>query len=209
MTVIGRRSAKTSGPLGDADFGGEAGTSEGGFAPANAAIASSNRSRSPRAKTPRSLRSSPVSRGSRSASILLSRKLASYWPRPRPRSHPPTSMALHLAWQEDHSVTANCPAERPTLIMSMRAVLARAVKECPLRAPPRPAAFRPTEASTGAVRYVRNTSTPDIAADRDLVRVPPEASAPVRPLSFEPKPPPSSRRTGSSRPYRTRAASRA
>ena len=93
MTVIGRRSAETSGPLGDADFDGEAGTSEGGFAPANAAIASSNRSRSPRAKTPISLRSSPVSRGSRSASILLSRKLASYWPRPRPRSHPPTSMA--------------------------------------------------------------------------------------------------------------------
>jgi hypothetical protein len=32
--VIGRRSAEISGPLGGAEFGGEAGTSEGGFAPA-------------------------------------------------------------------------------------------------------------------------------------------------------------------------------
>ena len=96
--VIGRRSAETSGDLVGADFDEETATSAGGFAPANAAIASSNRNRSPSAETPISLRSSAVSRGSMSASILLSRKLASYWPRPRPRSHPPTSMAALHMW---------------------------------------------------------------------------------------------------------------
>jgi hypothetical protein len=44
------------------------------LAPAVTAIASSNRLRSPTTETPMSLRSSIVSRGSRSASILLSRK---------------------------------------------------------------------------------------------------------------------------------------
>src|SRR3984957_10189703 len=57
------------------------------------AIASSSRLRSPTTETPMSLRSSTVSRGSRSASILLSRNFSSYWPSPRPRSHPPTSIA--------------------------------------------------------------------------------------------------------------------
>ena len=92
ITVIGRRSAETAGPLGGLGSDWEAGTSAVGFAPASAAIASSNCSRSPRAETPMSLRSSFVNRGSRSALILLSRKFVSYWPSPRPRSHPPTSM---------------------------------------------------------------------------------------------------------------------
>jgi hypothetical protein len=129
MTVIGRRSAETSGPLGGADLRGEAGTFDGGFAPTNAAIASSNRSRSPRAKTPISLRSSPVSRGSRSASILLSRKLARIGQdrdREAARRHP---WPPHMAWQEDPSVTANCPAARPTLILGLKAVPARVVKD--------------------------------------------------------------------------------
>ena len=67
-------------------------------APAITAIASSSRLRSPTTETPMSLRSSTVSRGSRSASILLSRNFSSYWPSPRPRSHPPTSIAApHMA----------------------------------------------------------------------------------------------------------------
>ena len=45
-----------------------------------------------------SLRSSTVSRGSTSASILLFRNCSSYRPSPRPRSHPPTSIAApHMA----------------------------------------------------------------------------------------------------------------
>jgi hypothetical protein len=139
MTVIGRRSAETSGPLGGADFRGETGTSDGGFAPTNAAIASSNRSRSPRAKTPISLRSSPVSRGSRSASILLSRKLASYWPRARSRSHPPTSMAAsHGLAGGSLSYGKLSSGARLTLILGLKAVPARVVKECLLLARPRP-----------------------------------------------------------------------
>ena len=105
-TVIGRRSADASRPLDGVDFAGEAGP-----APAITAIASSNRLRSPTTETPMSLRSSTVSRGSRSASILLSRNFSSYWPSPRPRSHPPTSIAApHMAWQDDHSDAAACPA---------------------------------------------------------------------------------------------------
>ena len=80
-------------------------------APAITAIASSSRLRSPTTETPMSLRSSTVSRGSRSASILLSRNFSSYWPSPRPRSHPPTSIAApHMAWQDDRSRAAACPA---------------------------------------------------------------------------------------------------
>ena len=117
ITVIGRRSAETSGPLSGADFDGEAGTFAGGFARTNAAIASSSRSRSPRAETPISLRPASVSRGSRSASILLSRKFASYRPRPRPRSHPPTSMAApHMAWRDNRPVGSTCPAARSVLL---------------------------------------------------------------------------------------------
>jgi hypothetical protein len=67
-------------------------TSAGFFTSAKAAIASSNRSRSPKAETPISLRPASVSRGSRSASIALTRNVSSYFPRPRPRSHSPTSM---------------------------------------------------------------------------------------------------------------------
>ena len=95
MTVIGRRSADCSRPLSATAFGRETAASANGFALANAAIASSSLSRSPRAETPISLRPASVSRGSRSASILLSRKLASYWPSSRLRSQDPTSMVLH------------------------------------------------------------------------------------------------------------------
>jgi pimeloyl-ACP methyl ester carboxylesterase len=62
------------------------------FASASAAIAASSRRRSPTAQTPMSFRSSAVRCGNMSASILLSRNFFSYSPRPRPRSHPPTSM---------------------------------------------------------------------------------------------------------------------
>ena len=76
----------------------------------------SSRSRSPRAETPISLRPASVSRGSRSASILLSRKFASYRPRPRPRSHPPTSMAApHMAWRDNRPVGSTCPAAQSVL----------------------------------------------------------------------------------------------
>ena len=72
-----------------------------------------------------------------------------------------------MAWQEDHSVTANCPAARPSLRLWLKAVLARAVKECPLLAHHRALrpeqgipGIRPIEASKAAVSYVRSTSTP-------------------------------------------------
>ena len=87
------------------------GTSAGRPPPAIRAIASSSRLRSPTTETPMSLRSSTVSRGSTSASILLSRNFSSYWPSPRPRSHPPTSIAApHMAWQDNRSRAAACPA---------------------------------------------------------------------------------------------------
>ena len=97
ITVIGRRSADRSRPLSAAAFGGETVELASGFSLANAAIASSSRNRSPRADTPMSLRPASVSRGSRSASILLSLNAASYWPSPRLRSQDPTSMVLHLS----------------------------------------------------------------------------------------------------------------
>jgi hypothetical protein len=50
--------------------------------------------------------------GQTSASILLSRKLLLVL-RPRPRSHPPTFMAVpHMAWQDNRSGAAACPAAR-------------------------------------------------------------------------------------------------
>ena len=63
--------------------------------PDRAAIAASSRSRSPRAETPMSLSPASVNCGNRPASILLSRKFASYCPRPRLSSQDPTSMVLH------------------------------------------------------------------------------------------------------------------
>jgi hypothetical protein len=116
ITVIGRRSAETAGPLDGAGSDCEARASAGGFGPASAAIASSNCSRSPRAETPMSLRSSFVSRSSRSALILLSRKFVSYCSRPRPRSHPATSMAVpHMAWSDNRLARAMCLAAQSVL----------------------------------------------------------------------------------------------
>jgi len=53
-----------------------------------------------------------------------------------------------------------------------------------LRCDHRTAAFRPIEASKAVVCYVGNTSTPDLAADLDQVRNPPEAAAPVKAIGF-------------------------
>ena len=93
MIATGRRSpSRSTALLGGAGLG----TSEGDVAPARTARADRIFRRSPTAETPMSLRSSAVNWGRTSASILLSRKFASYWPRPRLRSHPLTSMdALH------------------------------------------------------------------------------------------------------------------
>ncbi len=109
-TAIGRRSAAISKPSGGADLD-EGGGTSAGVAPDKAAIASSSLRRSPTAETPTSLRSSAVSRGNTSASILLSRNFSSYCPRRRPRSHSPTSMAaLHMAQEDIPAVLAACPA---------------------------------------------------------------------------------------------------
>ena len=74
-----------------------------------------------------------------------------------------------MARQEDHSVTANCPAARPTLILGLKAVLALAVKECPLLARHRALrpeqgipGIRPTATYAVAICYVRFTSIRDI-----------------------------------------------
>src|SRR5271165_5001174 len=110
MTVIGRRSAEVSRPLAGAGLGEEAGAFAEGVGPDRAAIAASSLRRSPTAETPMSLRSSAVSCGSTSASILFSRKLASYWSRPRPRSHPAKSMAaLHMDIYRNRQAET-CPA---------------------------------------------------------------------------------------------------
>ena len=61
------------------------------------AIAFSNLLRSP-SGSPSFSRSPSVRSASTSTSIALLRKAASYWPRPRPRSHSPTSIAApHMA----------------------------------------------------------------------------------------------------------------
>ena len=57
-----------------------------------------------------SLRPASVSRGSRSASILLSRKFASYWPSPRPRSHPPRPWQGSKYVQDIRAVPPQCLA---------------------------------------------------------------------------------------------------
>ena len=82
-----------------------------------------------------------------------------------------------MAWQEDHSVTVNCPAARPSLILGLKAVLARAVKECPLLARHRALrpeqgmpGIRPTVPSTDAVCYVRSTSRADGRQQRRNLR---------------------------------------
>ena len=67
------------------------GAADGG-GPRSAAMAASSLRRCPTAATPISFRSSAVSSGSTSASTPLSRNAASYWPRPRPRSHAATSV---------------------------------------------------------------------------------------------------------------------
>jgi hypothetical protein len=145
MTVIGRRSAETSGPLGDADLDGEAGAFEGGFPPANAAIASSSRIRSPKAETPMSLRAASVSRGSRSASILLSRKIVSYRPKPRPRSHPPTSWprptwldGIIAQSRERVQRRGRCSRNEGIEGRFGRSAVRKAGKESPLLAKPKP-----------------------------------------------------------------------
>ena len=58
-------------------------------------------------------RSASVRSGRTSASISCARKVASYWPRPRPFSHSPRSMAApHMASRDNRSVAASCPALR-------------------------------------------------------------------------------------------------
>ena len=72
-----------------------------------------------RAETPISLRSSPSAAAARPRRSCCPGNFASYWPRPRPRSHPPTSMAApHMAWQDDRSVAATCPAARSALLQT-------------------------------------------------------------------------------------------
>src|SRR6516165_3296458 len=68
--------------------------------------------RSPTAETPMSLRSSAVSCDRTSASILLSRNLFSYSPRPRRRSHSPTSMGLLHMYIEGSRLAERCPATK-------------------------------------------------------------------------------------------------
>jgi hypothetical protein len=83
-------------------------------------MATSSLRRSPIEATPSSFRSSAVKCGSTSPPMLLSRKLASYWSRPRLRSHPPTSIAaLHMAWLDDGSLEVPSPAAWPTLILGL------------------------------------------------------------------------------------------
>src|SRR5277367_6032129 len=111
ITVIGRRSADIRRHRVGLGLGGEGATLAEGVSTDRAAIAARSLRRSPTAESPMSLRSSAVNCGSTSASILLSRKFASYWPRPRLRSHPPTSMAaLHMVLQDHHTDRAMCPA---------------------------------------------------------------------------------------------------
>jgi hypothetical protein len=122
MTVIGRRSGEV-----DCAAGGQKGRAwagphfvgaEGG--PTTPAIAFRNRVRSP-SGSPSFSRSPSVRSTSTSMSIALSRKAPSYWPRPRPRSHPPTCMAApHVARWNDRSLAASCPAARSSLVLGLK-----------------------------------------------------------------------------------------
>ena len=88
ITVTCRRSA--SGLAADPASWSAASTAGMDF---RAAIAADNRRRSPTRMTPRSLRSSAVRLGSRSAPILFSRNAGSYCSSPSFRNHSTTSMA--------------------------------------------------------------------------------------------------------------------
>jgi hypothetical protein len=103
--------------VGGAGLGGNAESSTEEAPLARAAIAARSLRRSPITEMPIPLRSSTVSCGRTSASILLFRNLSSYSPRPRPRSQSPTSIAApHMAWLglDSRLQSGMCPAMEPS-----------------------------------------------------------------------------------------------